>query len=378
MSRRLIILGASVRAAAFSAIRAGFEPYAIDCYADRDLAAVGPAIKIERYPHDFEAALSAAPPAPWIYTGGLENYPRLIERLAALRPLWGNAGAGLRNVRRPSQLAAAAREAGLTFPRMQSTVQTQERPARWLVKRRRSSGGLGVRFAMENERFTLSRGSYFQEYIEGQAASAVYVAASGRAVLLGATSQLLGRDVEMRDRPFLYAGSIGPLTLNEDETARLQSLGSLLATKFRLLGLFGIDFLRAENRLWLIEVNPRYTASIEVLERATTSSFLAIHAAACEHSDLPDQPLLTTTRFCGKQVVYASKNSTISHAFDQLVTQLNRPGQPPLIADLPHLGDPLTAGQPVATVFIEDNSPADVIATLSTRSASVEEVLSTE
>ena len=123
MTRRLIILGASARAAAFSAIRAGFEPYAIDCFADRDLAAVCPAVKIERYPGDFPAALAAAPDAPWIYTGGLENHPRLIEQMAALRPLWGNGGADLRNVRKPARLAEAARAVGIRFPRTQTTLQ---------------------------------------------------------------------------------------------------------------------------------------------------------------------------------------------------------------------------------------------------------------
>src|SRR6188474_2299573 len=115
MTCRLILLGASVRAAAFSAIRAGFEPYAIDCYADRDLAAICPAVRIDHYPRDFLPALAAAPDAPWVYTGGLENYPRLIDRLAAVRPLWGNRGASLRTVRDPRQLAELAVAAGLRF-----------------------------------------------------------------------------------------------------------------------------------------------------------------------------------------------------------------------------------------------------------------------
>src|SRR3954451_2715318 len=83
----VIVIGASVRAMAFSAIRAGYKVYAIDLFADRDLAAVCPAVKIERYPQDFEAALAGGPQAPWTYTGALENYPQLIERLGTIRPL---------------------------------------------------------------------------------------------------------------------------------------------------------------------------------------------------------------------------------------------------------------------------------------------------
>src|SRR5262245_39322822 len=112
----LIVLGASVRAAAFSALRAGFFPHAVDLFADRDLAAVCKAVKVANYPHDFIAALAAAPNAPWIYTGGLENYPRLIDRLTTIRPLLGHHGDVVRQVRDPRQLADAARAAGLAFP----------------------------------------------------------------------------------------------------------------------------------------------------------------------------------------------------------------------------------------------------------------------
>jgi uncharacterized protein len=378
MRQRLIILGANVRAAAFSAIRAGFEPYAIDCYADRDLTAVCPAVKIQRYPHDFEPALAAAPQAPWLYTGGLENYPRLVGRLGELRLLWGNAGKGLREVRQPDRLAHIATQAGLRFPRKQRSLPGKELPARWLVKRHRSSGGLGVRFAAESDRGKLDRHNYFQEYVAGQATSAAFVAASGRAALVGVSQQLLGRDVGLEDRPFLYAGSIGPLVLSDDETSRLQSLGRLLGERFGLSGLFGVDFVRSSEDLWLIEVNPRYTASVEVLERATGVSFLARHAAACQSGELATQPVASLGPLAGKQVVYARENGKVPPAFNELVDKFNRPGEPPGIADLPQIGERIVAGQPVATVFAAGGTSNEVELQLRNRAAAVSEVLSTK
>src|SRR5262245_15571854 len=99
MNRSLIIVGASVRAAAQSALRAGFKPWLADMFADADLAASGPVQRIEPYPSALTDIFRAAPDAPWIYTGALENYPELIEQLASLRPLWGNAAQALRQVR---------------------------------------------------------------------------------------------------------------------------------------------------------------------------------------------------------------------------------------------------------------------------------------
>jgi predicted ATP-grasp superfamily ATP-dependent carboligase len=365
--RTLIVLGASARAAAWSAIAAGFAPSAIDLFADRDLAAVCPAIRLTRFPSDFAKALAAAPRAPWLYAGGLENHPRLVDRLARIRPLLGNGGDVLRRVRDVQHLADAAQAAGWSFPQ---TV-TDRSPAAgakatrqpgdktWLLKPRRSGGGLGIRFASAADWRSPPRGTFLQEYIEGETASAVFVAAGGRAMLLGATRQLVGRDVGIV-RPFLYAGSLGPLALEAIEQEALATLGNTLAGRFSLVGLFNVDFVRAASRLWLLEVNPRYSASIEIIERLTGARSIALHCRACEEASLPEWVNAQPARSAGKAVVYAERDCTAGTALAKLAATWNAPGQPPLVADLPHTGEPLAAGQPVVTVFADGQSAGEV------------------
>src|ERR1700687_4838692 len=98
----LILFGASTRAAAFSALRAGLRPWCADLFADRDLrmrcAVLTPPGK---YTDAFLDALRPAPPGPWMYTGGLENHPRLVREMSGLRDLWGNDAAVLARVRDP-------------------------------------------------------------------------------------------------------------------------------------------------------------------------------------------------------------------------------------------------------------------------------------
>src|SRR5262245_37770646 len=98
---RLLLFGASVRAAAFSALRAGLRPWCVDLFADADLSAICPcqALPPAEYPRGFLRACADGPPGPWMYTGGLENRPALVDALARLRPLWGNAGRVLRRAR---------------------------------------------------------------------------------------------------------------------------------------------------------------------------------------------------------------------------------------------------------------------------------------
>jgi len=374
MLDKLTIVGASARAAAHSALRAGLAPYAIDLFADRDLTAVCPATRIQRYPADFVEALAAAPHSPWIYTGGLENHPRLVECLAALRPLMGNPGRALRLVRDPARLTAAVENAGCHFP---SWTARPAADAGWLVKPRHSSGGKAIRWATPTALPAKTAGLYWQQHIAGQSASAVYVAAGGRAVLLGTTRQLLGSDFGL-DRPFLYAGSIGPLLLAPSEIERLVALGNVLARQFDLCGLFNVDFIRNDAGLWVLEVNPRYSASVEVLERVTGAHFIRPHLAACQQQLLPAVSPPAGSNFAGKAVVYANRKCRVGSQFAGLVDEWNQEGELPGIADLPAAGQSFSRGDPVATVFASGESVQTVEEVLRSRVAGVLQVLSTE
>src|SRR5689334_10586671 len=88
----LLIIGASARAAAFSALRAGLQPCCADLFADADLQAVCPVQRLPagKYPQGFLELAGSERSGPWMYTGGLENRPGLVRRMAQLRPLWGN------------------------------------------------------------------------------------------------------------------------------------------------------------------------------------------------------------------------------------------------------------------------------------------------
>src|SRR5262249_48077494 len=183
MNEHLVILGASVRAAAFSALRAGLKPWCVDLFADLDLRAKCPAVAIaaSRYPNGLTALAREAPPGPWMYTGGLENRPRLVRRIARERPLWGNDDAALAKVRDPVALRRALADAGAAYL---DVLQAAERPRAgiWLAKPVAGSGGAGVRFA--NDR-PARRGEYLQRYCDGEPRSAVFVAADDATDLIG-------------------------------------------------------------------------------------------------------------------------------------------------------------------------------------------------
>jgi len=349
---RLVIAGASVRAAAFSAIRAGFEPICIDLFADRDLRArcLVEAVNRATYPNNLADAIGRAPPAPWMYTGGLENHPKLIRRISADRPLWGNDAGSLRLARDPLHIARLLQEAGLSTPKVSLERPSASSGARWLIKRRAGAGGAGIRFWSPQSR--IGRGQILQEYVEGPSLAAIYVGLDDSARLLGVTRQLVGEN-QFHAPPFSYCGSIGPMVLEAAAQKRLEQVGIVLVRECRLQGLFGVDFILHNAIPYPVEVNPRYTASIEVLEYASGLSALAMHRRAFER-DKPDSITQAPARgFIGKGVYFARSPITIptDGPWQEDSTGRRSIFDVPEFADIPAAGTRIGSGAPVLTFF---------------------------
>ncbi|MGE3778669.1 MAG: ATP-grasp domain-containing protein [Pirellulaceae bacterium] len=345
----LVIVGTSVRAAAASAVKAGLSPLAIDAFADADLLELCPVLKASGYPDDVTELASRHPPAPWMYTGALENRPDILRALSATRPLLGNGPHTVASVRDPWQLAATLRRADVPFPALRR-ASDPPRHGLWMRKPLLSGGGRQlVREAGRPDLTPCSTTHYWQEWQPGEPLSALYIGGQPAAQLLGVTRQLIGLRWTGA-RGFEYCGSIGPLPITAAERSALMRLGDALTRHCRLVGLFGVDFLRNSEGLWPVEVNPRYTASVEVWERATGEASLKWHVRACRRERLPAavaQPL----RVCGKAIFYAPATAVVTPPFVAWSRRENTDPSEPLVVDLPIAGSVIDAHQPVCTVL---------------------------
>jgi hypothetical protein len=144
VNRVLTIVGASVRAAAQSALRAGFAVCAGDRFADADLCRMCAAARIGNYPAGLGAVVRGPQVGPWMYTGALENHAALVEALSRARPLWGNCAAVLGRVRNPRLVAEALMRSGLRAPSVHFDRQRVPRGGTWLLKTPRGAGGTRV------------------------------------------------------------------------------------------------------------------------------------------------------------------------------------------------------------------------------------------
>jgi uncharacterized protein len=299
---------------------------AFDLFGDLDLRA-DRVVKRRSLAALVDAAMEEEP-GEVIYGASFENHPKLVERLAERHTLLGNPPEVLRAVRDPAQLAAVL---GDSYARSTFTKDTPAEggsfppsSGRWLRKPLRGGGGLRVR---EWRGGALPAGTFLQERIDGVPCS---VAAVGDLVL-GVTEQLVGRR-EFGVHGYRWCGNLvpprSPVPLDQ-----VQEICSRLVSAFGLRGPFGVDFIWDGERAWVVEVNPRPTASLEVIQPA---------------------------RAAGKAVVFATE--------DVVVGELDG------VRDVPHPGERIAKGRPICTVVSTAATPDEVLAGLEEQAAALLEV----
>jgi uncharacterized protein len=302
-------------------------------------------------------ATAVEPASGVIYGASFENHPALVARLAKRHELLGNSPASLRAVRNPAEVGAALRDAGLAYPRTFVTA-LPEPSRRWLLKPLRGGGGTRVR---EWRGGALPAGTFVQQRIDGLACSAAAVGDGADAVVLGLTEQLVGQRA-FGVRGYRWCGNIVPPRLPAGEREALldqaRTICSCLAGAFALRGLFGVDFVWDGESAWTVEVNPRPTASLEVIEAASGAAVFGAHLRGCA-GELPRVEAECSSA-AGKAVFFATEDVVIGDS----VRWLERG-----VRDVPHPGERIAAGRPICTLATTATTAQDVLAGLEEQAA---------
>jgi predicted ATP-grasp superfamily ATP-dependent carboligase len=207
---------------------------------------------------------------------------------------------------------------------------------------------------------------YLQQQIPGIPGSISFAADGSSVVILGFSRQLVA-DVRLGAGRYRYCGSVlgnhqaKIFPRQQELMERAGMVAAVIAREFRLVGLNGIDFVARHGIPYPIEVNPRFSASMELIERAHGISMFQIHADAC-HGVLPAIPE-RQPRLYAKGIVFARG-----------ATQIPKSGQwirRSWMADIPHGGERIKRGRPICTVFASARSWAACRRLLWKRSARV-------
>ncbi len=355
LRNRVAVIAPSSRWLAQSCRRAGFEPVAVDLFGDWDLRWCCEQV--------VTSSMNAGELGPLLdrfhcegvpvwFGGGYENWGRELRRTAEGRFL-NTPVASLDWCRDPARWCAGLEQAGFRVPRWKLDGGTNQGP--WLVKSRTGMGGQNVRNVEVNTDCSIPDGCYLQEYIRGEDWSVVALGNGVRGVLLGCFRQLTGDRACGAPGEFHYCGNIGPLWPDSKPLLDLQYLVDQVARQAGLFGLFGIDLILANDgqQMVPIEINPRPTASGELLELATGINLFRLHCDALG-GRLPvsraDGPPAGSAGMLGKAIVFNRfpDSRRIGPVLARAFQSRWAAGE---IADLPVAESVVGPGEPLLTVF---------------------------
>lgn len=378
--RKTLIIGLSVRAVVESAVRSNCPVIALDAFGDLDLKALAESYALPRdfhVPYSPRSLYEAGRRLKFdsiVYTSNLENHPEVLDMFAASGRIIGNSAQAVRSVRCWPDLFSRLVQAGFTVPEtvFAPTGHALRSNRRWLVKPLFSGGGHGVHFF--RERSFAAKRSMVQQYIPGKACSASFVANGDASILIGITEQLIGVE-QFGAQDFRYCGSILPLPeILEPETGKsvitqARRISDFLTRTYGLTGVNGFDFILDRDQVCLLEVNPRYSASMELIERAYGLPIFLHHVQAAMDRLLPEFTLethLNREGFFGKSILFCKTESVVPGTFA-------RPD--PDFKDIPHPGEKLHEGSPVCTLLASRETYAETYAELVRQSGKLKEQL---
>ena len=238
----------------------------------------------------------------------------------------------------------------------------------FILKPIQGSGGLGI-FLLNNESCdelkqvneicqNISLENYIlQEHIEGtNVSSSVLSSQNDRKNLIN--SRLI-TEHDLGNESYEYSGNILPLDensfrmfngtrTNSDDgntkninfnelNAEMKNTSEDLIRQFKLIGSNGVDYiLDKDGELEVIEINPRFQGTYELVENVLGINLLNAHIQACE-GEIIDIP--NPSKYSIKKIIYARKQVNIGN--------LNIPN----VYDIPYEGVKIEKDQPLVTII---------------------------
>ncbi len=368
----VLIAAFSGRALAQSARRAGYVPLVVDAFGDLDTRAAAHAFEIvpdamrtgfraKPLIAALDALVEAAPSKPigLVLGSGLEDKPRLWEILDKRYGVLGCNAETVRTCKDPQIFFPVLDELGIPHPETRMTPPDilQDWPEGWITKRIGGSGGRHIRRASADARARPRR--YFQQLIEGERISISAVVADDGIITM-ASHQWCAPGPALH---FRYGGAV---SLSESSTAdRLNMLASVskLASALELHGLASFDFMVSGGRSYLLEINPRPGATIDIFDDDQGTLFQA-HTDACQGKPL-ERRGNDAKSYKAAAVLHADRGALTLGKFDW----------PKWAADRGAPGTHIAPGAPIATVFATAETPDAAEALARARLATLESLI---
>lgn len=338
----VLIFAQSGRFLAQSASQAGYTVWVADCFGDTDTIAVSerwqqlPALSklSETIVLETIDKITLGEPCIVICGSGIEFFSDFLANLPSNVDYLGNAISTIKNIKTPSLFFNLLKRLDIQHPQTRFTLPKQR--CNWISKSAKGMGGIHIQ-NLDSLSF-VSDDYYFQEYISGVSCSALFLASERSLTILSINKQILDPSPES---PFRLGRIEAPLHLSESIRQTLTSVIEKLVSELQLVGLNSIDFIyTATNQLLTLEINPRPSASMELVTMG--SPIIQLHIDACT-DNLNQKNLKHLSTFKSLNYFYADN--------DYLVP--NNIVWPKTCSDLPSAEKIIHRGEPICSCLVE-------------------------
>ena len=206
-----------------------------------------------------ETLISAHDPIGLVYGAGFEHQPETIAAIARMTRIFGNDAETLKRAKDPLALARLCAAIGVSHPEI--AFAPPDEPELWLMKRRGGAGGAHITAATGSR--PAPPDCYFQRRVAGKSISALFLANGKKAEIIGLSMQWTAPTPAS---PFRYGGAAGPVDVGAAQAEEIARSIASITSELGLVGLNSADFLVSADAVWLIEINPRPGATLDVFE----------------------------------------------------------------------------------------------------------------
>lgn len=205
---------------------------------------------------------------------------------------------------------------------------------KYVIKPVYGTGGLNIHWF--NRDVYVDDEFLLQEYVYGDSVSSSFLSYPNHEIeFITSSEQIIGSKM-LGARDFTYCGNITPYI---NSSSKIKNISTKISRMCKLVGSNGIDFVVDNNKVYVLEVNPRIQGSFECVERSFNMNLAKAHMDV--YNNIPVN-IPKVKQFCVKLIAYARNNGmcnleNIPYVYDK--------------SDCSYI---FRKGEPIATIIVSD------------------------
>jgi uncharacterized protein len=344
---KIIVAAIASRAYVKAAAEAGFEVVAIDAFVDADTQRLAnQCYQIDFFENQLDNnqllkvldGLDLQQFIGFCYGAGFEKTPSILSQINKRIPIIGNTAQNVGKCKAANIFFKICDELNIAYP--PTMYELPSHLNGWVQKEIGGSGGGHIKQLSDKQEIQVNN-VYYQKIQEGKPISCLFLANESGVQVVGISEQWLDvNDVE----PFRYGGAVSHAEITERAKMRLIDYVSKLSQAIGLVGINSCDAICDGDDVYVLEVNPRLSATVD-LYVAEQPNLIAAHVAASQ-SKLGEDVFKKNNlnkKSAAHQVIYAQYEVTIG----------DNMSWPVWARDVPRGGSCFRVGMPICTVFSE-------------------------